>query len=260
MKHVLWLIPILCLLGWGQMRGPDGFREECLLRGVSWPNPPQHLSQEEIADLLNQRFALLGHGTQSIALLGEDGVTVLKFLQNRSLKGRKRWEIPSVRDLLMGSRSERREEKRRREGREVLRRYALVYQKFHSETGLLCTQLEGNAASEIRVVCGDGQERRISLKGVPFWLQRRMEPAGRRLTQGKGGAELRAFCEQWIRKGFCDVHSRGIAHVENFGFIGDRVFLMDAGRIEWSEEQEAHPEESVRALDFLITEWLRGRR
>lgn len=258
MKHLFWFIPILCLLGWGQMRGPDGFRGECLLRGIGYPNPPQRMDPDELERRLSQRFTLLGSGTQAGALLGEDGETVFKFLLNGSLKGKRRMARPSRHRAA-------RVAMRRAEGEKVLARYAAAFSLLNGELAILYTRLDPQEGPlpPLRVVCAGGVEREISLEGVPFWLQRKMEPVNERLQRVPDSREacraaLLDLLQRRAQKGFYDLR-QGFVVGENYGFIGDRAYLIDAGRIGHSEALAQDPEEEVARLEKKLNRWFESR-
>ena len=244
MKHLLWLAPLLALLIWGQMRGPDGFREECMLRGISYPNPPQQMGRDEVMRRLSQRFTLLGSGTQAGALLGEDGETVFKFILRRSLVGEKRFSWPS-------RHRPKRIAMRCVEGEKTLKRYSEAFAACRDDLAILYTRFDPaeGPLPPLRVVCADGIERDVSLEGVPFWLQRKMEPV---MPTPHAKAALLALLKRRVASGFFDLR-RGAINRSNYGFIGERAHIIDAGRIE--RLAEIDPAEELARLEQELNRW-----
>lgn len=248
MRRILTLSILLFFLVWARSRGPDGFREECMLRGVRFENPPQTVVREEVQKRLSQRFTFLGAGTQVGALVGEDGETVFKFLLGRSMKGRRHLSWPS-------RHRSRRMEMRQIEGEKTLCRYAEALPFLREEMGILYTRLDPEAdleGSYLRVVCADGVERAVSLAGVPFWLQRKMEPLPR---DPQVGGALFDLLRRRAEKGFTDVRQQAF-NGANYGRIGERVYLIDAGRIERREVVIQDPEAELQRMQARVTRWL----
>lgn len=237
-------------------RDQGGFYPDRILRQISWPNPSQDLSSLE--PLLDQRFTFIGSGTQSAALLGDDGKTVLKIFLNRSLKPKRRIKIRPLFELCL---EQHRGFLKLIEARDALRRYAMAFDRLKEESGLLATRLNPSQEPHlsVRMALQDGTERIVSLKGAPFVLQQYVEPVEKCLERETNVTPaLKDLFYSMASKG-CYERRRGFKLLVNYGLLDGKAYLIDAGQIEYSEELASDPTPEFIYLDRRFEEWERSR-
>ena len=211
------------------------------------------------ADLLQQKFSYLGHGTQMIAFEGEDKKTVLKLFLQKSIKGEKKFRIKSLKDRVPFWR--RKKEKKKQLHREeslqsTFQHYAKAFEALKEETGLIGIHLSATRGEYSPCYIRDfhGKEWVCDLDRISFVLQAKALPVRDVFPGLQTEEEKRNFfqamdtlLDQRARKGFKDL-GQGRVFDANYGFIGDRAILLDAGRLGYSEEVRLHPEPEIKKM------------
>lgn len=211
------------------------------------PLPPAQ--QEQLQELLRQKFHFLSSGYQSYAFISEDEKTIIKFFRMKRLTS-------SLTDPFFHPKKVK-EHKKNLEA--IFNAYKLAYEEMREDAGLLYIHLNQSNDLKTRITISDysGKEQKIDLDGIYFIVQERAEPLFNHLhallgDQEKFSLAINSFIDlvkRRLSKGIADA-DKGIS--ENYGFIGDRPIQFDIGRI-YKGKEEGEYEEICRRLDW----WLR---
>lgn len=214
-------------------------------------------------ELLQQNFSYLGHGTQSIAFVGEDQKTVLKCFLQKKINGDKKYRFVSFRDVFFRKEKMRKRQLHKEKDLQfAFERYANAFQFLKEETGLLAIHL--SATRGIYPTCQitdfQGKKWILDLDRASFVLQRRAIPLGQVFTPDKTEVEKQLFFQEMDRllearacKGFFDL-GQGRIFDANYGFIGNQAILFDVGHLGYSDEVRMHPEAEIKKMQKRLRE------
>lgn len=231
----------------------DDFRISNITYGYpyveSWVSPePTKDEEAQVMDILSQPFHYIGKGAQSYAFVSEDGKYVLKFFKFKHL--RPSWFIDSLPSIgFLKTYKEKQQYRKQKKLFGVFQSYKLAYDVDRAESGLHFLQLNvtGNPKREVTVIDKIGLKHTIQLESIPFLLQDKgltlRTVIGDHLAKGeieqakhRFGLILEMYAGEY-KKGVYD-HDHGV--MQNTGFIGDRPFHLDVGKL--------YREESMRDL------------
>lgn len=199
--------------------------------------------QQQLTDILNQKFSYIGKGAQCYAFASEDEQYVLKFFKFKHLK-------PSLWvDLLpsFGPFKDYKQsciERKQRKLFGVFEGYDIAYRENRQDSELLYLHLvpTEHLHQAVTVVDKIGFERTINLDDVVFLVQKKGETLRTRLKQLLSQERL-LEAEQAIasivgmyiseyKKGVYD-RDHGVMH--NTGFVGSQPFHLDVGKFSKEE-------------------------
>lgn len=218
------------------------------------------LSQEEeerVQGLLDQTYTYLGKGAQSYAFASADGNYVLKFFKFKHLRPSSFWEyIPSIGPI--GTYKKKLAARKRRKLIGVFRAYKLAYDRDREESRMIYVQLNtlGNHRHFVTVLDKIGFVQTINLEHIPFVIQEKGETLrsvlGNLLSMGdiiNAKERINQVFDMYMReyqKGIFD-HDHGV--MRNIGFIKDKVFHLDVGKL---VKKKAMQEKAVAKQDALL--------
>lgn len=151
--------------------------ESNLANDVKWEVAPLGVAEQQEVDLrLNQPFYYFGSGGQSIAFLGEDNKTVLKFFKHGHLRPQlllklvplpKFLEMWRLRTLL----------KTERNLTPIFESVLLAYRELKEETGILYLHLNKRQKQHptVKLIDSTGYVHFLDLNGTEFLVQNRAE-------------------------------------------------------------------------------------
>lgn len=208
---------------------------------VAEATPEQEKNLEQILD---QPFYYLGKGAQSYAFRSEDNRYVLKFFKFKHLKPSFFLDaLPSIGYLKTYKQTQAARKEKKLLG--VFKSYKLAYEVDKEESGLIFVQLntQNNPTRYVTVVDKIGIKRRIELHNYPFLVQEKgetlrtvirnlLEKSDIETAQKRFGQILDLYAVEY-EKGIYD-HDHGI--MQNTGFIDDRPFHLDVGKLMTEEK------------------------
>ena len=228
--------------------------------------PPNEKELREIRARLDQPFEYLGAGKQSVAFLGRDGKTVLKFFKHGE-----RWKEALNKTLLSEALQKKTHEMRlcRPFHPDALFRSCLIaFEDLKEETGLLYLHLNKTEDKWGKVTLYDPirVEQKIDLDKTEFILQEYSELAfpviDRQMKEGRveeAKASLQALIdsiEAYCHKG---IRVNNPAIQRNVGFKDGKVVLLDVGSFQKSEDFKTRAafEKEVVAVSARLERWIR---
>lgn len=167
--------------------------------------------KKEVDAILQQPFFPFGEGHQTYAFVSKDGQTVLKFIK-------------------FGYMDNMSKEERDMRFKRLFYGYLLAYQKDRDNTGLIALHQADfeNPPREVQI-----GKAWINVTPLYFILQKRVTPLREVLNQDKKRAKdkldkiLNLYADEY-RRGLYDSDHNVL---DNTGFIGDRPYRLDTGRI-----------------------------
>lgn len=192
--------------------------------------------------LCDQPFHYLSSGSQSYVFVSEDGKTALKLFKFQHMR------TPPILDFLpsKGKLGEKRAKKRKILER-TLNSLTLGYKEMKEETALLYLHLAKTNHLKQTITLTDkiGRTHTLDLDGAPFLLQKRgtlvyeainaWMANGNKETAEKGLRALFTLAKERCQKGIFD---KDPDFSTNFGFIGDKPFQLDFGRLSYAEKEK----------------------
>jgi hypothetical protein len=238
----------------------QGFRLSQLLTDL--PNSPDwEVSavsvdrMREVETRLDQPFHYLGIGEQSVAFLGQDKKTVLKFFKHPVLWRQLLQILPLPARLQKLVRNFHPEP--------AFKSCLIAYQELQDETGVLMVHLNKTDGRWGSVCLSDplGIQHRIDLDKTEFVVQEYGELLFTRLDREmklghvKEAADLtqalidsvQSYCRKGIR-----IDNPAIRR--NIGFRDGKVLLLDIGSFYRSEEE---PQREMRSVTSRLGRWIR---
>lgn len=228
----------------------------------SSPEEKKHLKQ-----ILDQPFYYLGKGAQSYAFVSKDDKYVLKFFKFKHLRPSLFVDaLPSV--GLLKRYKEKQIARKERKLFGVFRSYKLAYDVEKNESGLIFIQLnsEDNPKRYATIIDKIGFKRVIDLHNYPFILQIKGETlrvvVNDLLKKGniaevekRLGQMLELYAGEY-RRGIYD-HDHGV--MQNTGFIGDRPFHLDVGKLMREEKMrdQIYAKQDAEVVAGKINEWVK---
>lgn len=194
--------------------------ERFTLQHISWSGPlPVDWSavrlteaeKKEMLTILKQPFYPLGEGHQTYAFVSKDGKTVLKFIKFSYMNSMSAVERDNrLKRLFLG--------------------YILSFQRDRDNTGLIALHQADPKGTPLTVTVDDTP---LDVTPLYFILQKRVTPLKEVLNQNKSHAKEKL---DKILDLYADEYKRGLYDSDhnvlyNTGFIGDRPYRLDAGRI-----------------------------
>lgn len=222
----------------------DDFRISNITYGLPyeerWETPASTPEQEALVEqALDQDYYYIGKGAQSYAFASADGKYVLKFFKFKHLRPSFFIDsLPAIGPLKTYKETQQARKQRKLYG--VFHSYRLAYDVDKDESGLHYVQLNinGNPKRQVTVIDKLGLKRTIELDSVPFVIQDKgttlRTVIRSHLNKGDIGLAKRRFgqiLDMYAReyaKGVYD-HDHGV--MQNTGFVGDRPFHLDAGKL-----------------------------
>lgn len=248
----------------------DDFRVANITYGYpyveSWVSPMPGKEEEAVVDAaLKQPFHYIGKGAQSYAFVSDDGKYVLKFFKFKHL--RPSWFVDSLPSIgFLKTYKEKQQFRKQKKFFGVFQSYKLAYDVDREESGLHFLQLNvtGNPKREVTVYDKLGLKHVIPLETIPFLLQDRGETLrtiiGQHLANGeveeakqRFGLILDMYAREY-NKGIYD-HDHGV--MQNTGFIGERPFHLDVGKLyrEESMRDRAVAKKDALGVTEKMNEW-----
>ena len=241
----------------------DGFSESKIYREKNLPSQWNDPESRHFP-ILKQRFSYLGHGTQSFALISEDGKYVLKFFRN----DRASHPLQALSFLLppfARARLEKTLEKREIRRLKSFASYQIAFEKLRVETGLLDLHLNGSLNQIHTFTDKIGVIHHLQLSNVPFLLQRRADPLyptllswiqeGELDRAKQSLSELAQILKSRCEKGIFDKDAN---LKTNFGWIDRHPIQTDVGRFSLDEKRkdpQIYRNDLIRITDRLC-KWL----
>lgn len=244
-----------------RQRYPDAFT----LDKIVYDQTTEFPNSDCPVDLLKQKFSYVGHGTQMIAFEGEDKKTVLKLFLQKSVSGKKRYRMKSFRDWVPALRREKEKKKKRLKEEDLcatFQHYAKAFEVLKEETGLIGIHLSATHGQFPTCIVEDFDRNEwvCDLDRASFILQVKATPVREVFPRLKTIEEKHDFfqamdslLEQRARKGFKDL-GQGRFFDGNYGFIGNKAILLDAGHIGYSEEIQHHPDLEIEKMKQRLRE------
>lgn len=233
----------------------DDFRLSNITYQLPFEAPWQvpHLTveeQQQLSEILKQKFFYIGKGAQCYAFVSEDQHYVLKFFKFKHLKPNLFIDLlPSIPPF-----KEYKEnciERKRRKLIGVFNGYDLAYHENRQHSKLFYLHLVPTQMLQQQVTVVDkvGLTRQINLDPIVFLIQSKGETLRTRLhrllsqnhlqeAQQAIAHILQMYISEY-KKGIYD-RDHGIMH--NTGYVGDQPFHLDVGKLT--------KEERMRHLDF----------
>lgn len=226
----------------------------------------EHLDPE-LKQILNQPFYYLDSGTQMVAFESADHQHVLKFFHARCpLKTRwfLRWKYwKKYLSLRWFSHNYTMKERRLKK---IYERTHFAFNHLKDETALVFVYLGQPISFDPKVTICDRKQHihEISLKNAYFIVQKKLEIVQNRLTrllQNNALTEahlavkqVKQLLKERAEKGIID---RIQTMHNNYGFLQDRAFQLDFGRIHFDPEIAKRPEEEKRRVLLQFESWLK---
>lgn len=210
-------------------------------------------------ELLNQPFKYIAHGTQMIAFEGEDKKTILKFFLENKIEGKKQYFLRSISNLIPSLRKKKEIKKqaiKEKNLRFAFACYAKAIKDLKEESGLIGIHLSPtkNLYPTCTVEDFDGKKWQIDLDQASFILQEKVRTVGEIFPTLQTREEKQKFIqamedllESRTRKGFQEM-GQGKMFSDNYGFIGNRAYVIDVGRLAYSEEILQNPEPEITRM------------
>jgi hypothetical protein len=215
--------------------------------------------QRQLAAILDQKFSYLGKGAQCYAFVSDDGLYVLKFFKFKHLKPHFLVDLlPSIPPLKGFKESTA--ERKQRKLMSVYDGYDLAYRENREDSQLLYLHLipSENLHKKVTVIDKIGFKKSINLDDVVFLVQRKGETLRTRLQTllnqdnvREAEKSISSILEMYIaeyRKGIYD-RDHGVMH--NTGFVGDRPFHLDVGKLS-KEEQMRQVDVHSKDLEHVL--------
>lgn len=233
-----------------------------------WEIPPLiKEEQERLHARLQQSFSYLGAGDQSIAFLGSDRKTVLKFFKhNHSVleKILEKLSLPTSKKLfhqtIFSFKSY--------DPRPVFKSCMIAWQELREQTGLLYVHINKTKGQLGRVTLLDNCRvaHTVDLDSTEFLVQEYAELScatiDAKIKKGDLVGAKRAIqalfsaVEEYSKQG---IHISHPAIRRNFGFIGEKVVLLDIGSFhkEDSSKAESSPQKEIVEVTARLQRWLK---
>lgn len=202
--------------------------------------------------LCDQPFHYLNSGSQSYVFISEDGKTVLKLFKFQHMR-----TPPMLNFFPSKGKLGKKRAKKRKVLEQTLDSLTLAYKEMRKETALLYLHLAktNHLKQTITLIDKIGRTHTLDLDSVEFLLQKRGTLAydainewmakGKKETAEKGLHALFTLAKERCKKGIFD---KDPDFSTNFGFIGEKPFQIDFGRLSYSEK-EKNPE--VYGLELI---------
>ncbi len=237
---VAFFLAFVCSI---QILPPHSFSEELIAHDIQG----EWVSSDfpDLEAIASRPFHYLGHGLQSVAFESEDGKYVIKFFLSKVIRFRKKIVFPFL---------HKEKWSRKRDVFDVLGIYDLAFRELKEETGLIGVHLSANQANLPSCIIRDWNEKehRIDLNRVSFVLQYRcvmLNEACKKMKPADIFSALTVLLDKRSRKGFTDIRRR--FNIENYGFLGTRAVMIDAGGLEYVEGIKKDPEvETQRVMKW----------
>lgn len=193
--------------------------------------------QQEIFQILDQKFYYLNKGNQTYSFLSEDGNFVLKFCRSPSALRPLPWISHTFAKIKsFGAYDDKRGLKKLYNS---FHSYKLAYQELKEETGLIYIHLNRSSDLKKKITIVDklGSHYRISLDQVSFLLQKRAEliyPALERYSQEKNFHCAKHSIESMLELFLCSAQKGIINHDaimhKNYGIAKGKAIHIDVGK------------------------------
>jgi hypothetical protein len=204
-----------------------------------------------IRGILAQPFTYLDRGKQSYVFLSQDKQVVLKFF-----------------DALQFQSTHLSESRLQRRYHRLFGGHELAYVTNRKNTRILCAKLKEDPVFDFPVELIDrfGRKQSLSLKTVPFILQKAAVPTGVRLSQllDQGNLEQAKLCLRKIIDLYLDEYKMGLSDkdrnfMHNTGFVRENVVRIDVGRLRYRERnknRERMIHSVKRVMGVRSSKWL----
>jgi hypothetical protein len=209
--------------------------------------------------LLNQPFHYYNHGNQCFAFLSEDGQYILKFFKyvdHASPAWTSKLPLLNCFKPFRQRKIEKIAWKRDRD----FQGYQIAFDRFRTETGLLCLHLHATQNTFPSITLYDKLNivHTLDLNNTPFILQKRAVPIYQQFSTWikngdidkvkRGITDLASLCAQRISKNIFD---DDVHFYSNFGFIGETPIQIDPGHFVLNTSSSAE----LPSLLIELKEW-----
>ncbi|HSX13381.1 MAG TPA: hypothetical protein VLE96_03065 [Chlamydiales bacterium] len=212
----------------------------------------------------NQEFHYIGHGGQAVAFAND--VYVLKFFLARQLQGEKRYPIPKPTHWIPKHRDARREKRaktRLASLNKAMKNTSAAFERIPEKTGIIA--LHFRALDEhlptITLIDHMGKKHAVDLNRASFVFQHKAKLIPEKLACSENKeaviAKLNQFFIERANAGFIDTE-RSFMINHNYGFLGDTPIQLDVGNIEFQENLKATPDEEIKRMQGLLTNWAKN--
>ena len=222
--------------------------------------------QQQLNQILSQKFHYIGKGSQSYAFGSDDGRYVIKFFKFKHLRPSLLFGIlPKL--PFISNFQEREIFRKKRKLNSNFAGYKLAFDRNREGSRLIYVQLNPSRLDHfVTVVDKIGMERAVNLGNIPYIVQEKGQTLrtllGESLSQGDVEAakqKINQIFDMYLKeysKGIYD-HDHGVMH--NTGFIGDEVFHLDIGKLVAKEQmkQQEYYEPDLILVANKIDQWVK---
>lgn len=270
-KKLVCFTALIALLLFGTVRLYYNLTDDFHLGNITFPlenrtewDFPANIG--EVKAILDQKFSYIGKGAQSYVFGSEDGNYVIKFFKFKHLKPSFLISLLPPIGPLEGIKTHNQNRKTRKlEGVFEGHLIAFKYDKDHSGVQFLHFNPTPDLNLKTHLIDKLGFERKIDLDPIVFVLQKRGDTL--RATFDKlfkaGNGELASYRAKQVLDMYVEEYSRhvwdrdhGISH--NIGFIKDKPFHLDVGKLSYTTEPQ-DPEfykNDLRHVARKINQWV----
>ncbi|BBI17663.1 hypothetical protein [Neochlamydia sp. S13] len=251
-----WVRVLLISLGlFGLTRLYFKMTDDFRLSNISYNMPYRHEwevpslpkeEQQQLDNILDQKFYYVGKGAQSYAFKSADDKYILKFFKFKHLKPSVFISlIPPIGPLKVYKDKQR--ERKHRLLNSVFDGYRLAYNIHAHESGLIYIHLNKSVNLHKIVAVKDkiGIERQVDLDQVPFILQEKANTTRAEMMTLMGAQDMSGVKKRIqqifdlylleYNKGIYD-RDHGVMH--NTGFVQDRAIHLDVGKLTKDERMK----------------------
>jgi hypothetical protein len=228
---------------------------------IQFQDDPIVAIEEEVPEALNQPFHYLDCGNQCFAFISQDQQYVLKFFKYVHHTP-PAWitQITLLNRLkpLRNKRIEKVAWKRKRD----FQAYALAFDQFREESGLLALHLQPTQTKYPTIFLFDKLNIRhsLDLNTTPFILQKKATPVYTQFTRWlqshqidevkAGVKQLIDLCAKRISK---NIHDDDVHFYSNFGFVSETAIQVDPGH--FTTHNSLVKEQELKDLSLELKKW-----
>ncbi len=221
----------------------------------------RHISDEELAQIFNQRFVFLDEGAQCYACASEDGRYVIKLFKARHMR-KKKWLKDGPLFHAFASAAQREQEKLRwlQKFQETCVCYALAYNELAEETGLVHLHFQPSEKMHAKLKV---EKFEIDLDQLPFLVQKKGELVPKKISAllQTGGhaaaitalASLHQLLVKRAKRGITDPRQ---CFSINYAFCGKDPLQIDVGRITKELTIIAAPQTEIERVTANLKAWV----
>lgn len=218
------------------------------------------ISNTEIEQIFNQRFAFLDEGAQCYACVSEDGQYVIKLFKARHMR-KKKWlkDGPLFEAFTSATQKEQHKLRWLQKFQETCVCYSLAYDELADETGLLHLHFQPTEKLQAKLKIDKFE---IELDGLPFLIQKKGELVPRKIASliknnGSTAAvtalvNLHELLVKRARKGITDPRQ---CFSINYAFCGSSPLQIDVGRIVKEAAIAAAPQAEIDRVTTNLKTW-----